>query len=174
MKPLLSERARNQRWRAIRPFLRGAILDIGCGWTTLPELFPTGTIYMGVDKSQEAVDYFTGRYPQHSFYLRDLDDGSLDLGDRKFDTVILAAVVEHLQDPEPVLRQARELLVESGLLVVTTPSPLGESVHGIGSRLGLFYQESVVVFITRSIYETPSVICANPRTILQKYYQSMI
>ena len=34
--------------------------------------------------------------------------------------------------------------MESGLLVVTTPSPLGESVHGIGSRLGLFYQESVV------------------------------
>jgi hypothetical protein len=43
-----------------------------------------------------------------------------------------------------VLWEVRTLLASDGLLIVTTPSPLGNLVHQIGSRIGLFYPESVV------------------------------
>jgi 2-polyprenyl-3-methyl-5-hydroxy-6-metoxy-1,4-benzoquinol methylase len=144
MKPLLSGYAKDQRRRAISSFLRGDVLDVGCGWTSLPDILTQGQSYVGIDANPRAVDACSQRYRQCTFYLRNLDVEPLGLGDLRFDTVVMAAVLEHLRYPERVLREARTLIRSGGLLAVTTPSPLGELTHRIGSRLGLFYPESSV------------------------------
>jgi 2-polyprenyl-3-methyl-5-hydroxy-6-metoxy-1,4-benzoquinol methylase len=144
MKPLLSDYARRARLKAILPFVRGDVLDLGCGWMHLPDYLATHQAYVGVDVSPAAVKYNTQCYPGHTFYQCDLDTEPLNLKGRRFHSVTMVAVLEHLHSPEGILRQVHSALTPDGLLLITTPSPLGDGVHRVGSRLGLFYSESRV------------------------------
>lgn len=144
MPPLLSGFATQARLRAVLPYLRGALLDLGCGFTRLPPLLPASVSYTGVDGWDEALAYVRQKYPQFSFYKRDLDQEELQLGEKRFDTILMTAVLEHLHNPEHVLSQARGYLAPGGRLVMTTPSPFGDWLHQAGSRLALFYSEEFV------------------------------
>lgn len=44
----------------------------------------------------------------------------LDLPKQSFDVITMFEVIEHLQDPTPVLREARELLKPNGIMVIGT------------------------------------------------------
>lgn len=144
MPPLLSSYATQARLRAVLPYLRGAVLDLGCGYTRMPPLLPPGISYTGVDGWDEALAYDRQHYPQYDFIKRDLDHDALDLGEARFDTILMTAVLEHLHHPDHVIGEARRCLAPGGRLVMTTPSPFGDWVHQAGSRLGLFYSEEFV------------------------------
>jgi len=144
MTPLLSGYAQRERMQVVQPFIRGDVLDIGCGATSVPEQLSATQSYVGIDKDQVFVDYCAGRYPNRIFYQRDLDAEDIALDDQTFDTVIMTAVIEHLQYPERVLRQIHPLLSSEGLLLLTTPTRFGDLVHQVGGRLGLFCSESWV------------------------------
>ena len=144
MKPLLTRHVRKQRRRVILPLVRGDVLDIGCGRAGWIDVLADDQFYVGVDIDQKALDSCSKRHPRRTFYRRNLDVEPLELGDHRFDTVIMAAVIEHLRSPEHVLCEVRSLLKPGGLFLVTTPSPFGDMVHKIGSRLGLFRAESDV------------------------------
>lgn len=144
MKPILSVMASNRRWKAILPYLHGSVLDIGCGWTTIPNLLAAGQLYVGVDGNPTMIDYGQKKYPQHQFYVRNFDSQPLALSETCFDTVILSAVIEHLQHPERILREIRQVLAPDGRLLITTPTPWGDLLHHVGSKLRLFYSESVL------------------------------
>ncbi len=132
------------RQRAVLPYLHGALLDLGCGFTRMPLVLAAGQAYVGVDGWDEALAYNRQRYPQYSFHKRDLDQEALALGEQRFDTILMTAVLEHLHNPEHVLGEARRCLAPGGRLVMTTPSPFGDWVHQAGSRMGLFYSEEFV------------------------------
>ena len=129
-------------------YISGNVLDIGCGCTTLPDQLTSEQTYVGIERNQAILDFSSNNYPQHEFYLRDVDIERLGLGDRRFDTVVMSAIIEHLQSPERVLGEVRSLLTLDGLLLITTPSPFGDRVHRIGSRIGLFYNEAVAEHVT--------------------------
>lgn len=44
---------------------------------------------------------------------------------RKFNTIVAAEIIEHVEDPYEFLRTLRALLVDDGILILTTPNPLG-------------------------------------------------
>lgn len=144
MKPLLSGYARRRRLHAILPFVRGDVLDLGCGWLHLPDHLTEQQGYVGVDVMPAALEYNAQRYPGYSYYLCDLDTEPLSLGDRHFEVVTMVALLEHLHSPERILSQIPSLLEPEGLLLITTPSPLGDWVHRLGSRIRLFYPEAHV------------------------------
>lgn len=144
MPPLLSGYATRARLRAVLPYLKGAVLDLGCGFTRLPPLLPAGLTYTGVDGWDEALAYDRQQYPQWPFLKRDLDREALALGEARFDTVLMTAVLEHLHHPEHALSEVRRYLAAGGWLVMTTPSPFGDWLHQVGSRFGLFYSEEFV------------------------------
>lgn len=143
MEPLLSRFVRQQRINAILPYLRGDILDLGFGWARLAEHLQEGQTYTGVDHHPQALEIAWRDFPQHTFLRRDLESDALDLGERRFDTVVMTAVIEHLRDPENVLRQIPDYLAQDGVFIVTTPSPGGDFIHRFGAKLFLFYQEAV-------------------------------
>jgi SAM-dependent methyltransferase len=144
MKPLLSGYAVEQRWRMVFPYVRGRVLDIGCGFTRLPDRLLPNQPYVGVDVVAEAIRLSQQRYPQHTFYQRDMGREPLELGDRSFDTILMMAVLEHLHRADETLRDVRHYLAPGGTLLLTTPSPWGDWAHRIGSRIRLFYPEHVV------------------------------
>jgi SAM-dependent methyltransferase len=54
----------------------------------------------------------------------------------QFDHVVMLAVLEHLREPESVLREAYRILAPGGSLILTWPSalvdPLLKVLHGLG------------------------------------------
>jgi 2-polyprenyl-3-methyl-5-hydroxy-6-metoxy-1,4-benzoquinol methylase len=147
MPPLLSKTATQSRIQHAQPYLQGRILDLGCGFSFVPEILAAGQAYTGVDGLERALVWDRNRYPQHTFLLRDLDRELLGLGESHFDTIIILAVLEHLHRPEPLLLQARQALDAGGRLVLTTPTPFGDIAHRIGGRINLFYTEQIVAHV---------------------------
>lgn len=134
---VLSGFLREQRWRAARPYLRGAVLDLGCSDGWLAARLPAEQAYLGVERSPDTIAWLEAHYPGRRFLRRDLDRDDLALTER-FDTIVLLAILEHLRDPDRVLRQLAGCLRPAGRVVLTTPTPPGDRVHQIGARLGLF------------------------------------
>jgi SAM-dependent methyltransferase len=136
-KGLLTEFLTQQRFKAVSAYLRGDILDIGCGYGRIVPHLPAGSTYVGVDSGSEILPYLRRTYPSLEFYQLDLDEDTMQLG-RQFDTILMLAVVEHLSQPRKVVCQALEHLKPDGRLLITTPSPIGDRIHHFGARLGLF------------------------------------
>ncbi len=155
MEPLLSVYTTNKRWQMVSPYVRGQVLDVGCGFTRLPDRLTPGQRYVGIDIVPEAIQVSRGRYPQHTFHECDLDRALIPLDSQRFDTVLMMAVLEHLNFPYKTLRDVRQYLAPDGYLLVTTPSPLGDWVHRVGSRMKLFYPEHVVQHV--KIYDRRAV-----------------
>lgn len=157
MPPLLSESARRARWRAIRPFLTGSVLDLGCGFTDFPDLLTPEQTYTGADAWPEALAWSAERYPAHNFVACDLNTEALALPEASFDTVVMIAVLEHLHRPLNALTQARRMLKPAAHFILTTPSHLGDLAHKIGGRIGLFYTEEQVQHV--QIFSRRMLVC---------------
>ena len=129
------------RFLAALPYLRGDVLDLGCNTgQILPWLKPVQR-YVGVDGNARVAAWWQNKHPEVEFYLRNLDGDALGL-DRRFDTVLMLAVLEHLSRPENILGQIRQLLKPEGRLVITTPSAMGDRIHHLGAAFGIFSREA--------------------------------
>ena len=103
------------------------VLEIGCGdGALLGRLSEAGKTVIGVDSDETALELaqsmFRRRGVRGEFY-RELKA----VPPRRFDAVILAEVIEHLDDPESMIGESVKRLAEgSGRLVLTTPIRLLE------------------------------------------------
>lgn len=142
MAAILTSFLQRRRLAIVAPYLRGDVLDLGCGDAMLLSRLKAGQTYVGVDGRAPLVSRLRECYPAHQFYQRDLDRQPLELPGR-FDTIVLLAVVEHLSRPDWVFAQAAEHLHPGGRLLMTTPSPFGNWVHQVGAHIGLFSLEAM-------------------------------
>jgi 2-polyprenyl-3-methyl-5-hydroxy-6-metoxy-1,4-benzoquinol methylase len=131
---VLSPWLRRQRFQVCRAFLKGKVLDFGCGSGALAAHLPSDQ-YVGVDHDGESLALARRRYPGHRF-VRDVPL------DETFDTIALLAVIEHLSDPGSRLTRFASLLNPGGNLVLTTPHPRGHFVHEVAARLGIASREA--------------------------------
>lgn len=141
MPHLLTPFIRKQRLKTAAPYFRGEVLDVGCGFAHASEFLLPGQVYVGIEGSDSFVQWLEQHRGRYQFFKRDLDREHLNL-ERQFDTILLLAVIEHLENPAFLLRQIPEHLKPSGRLVITTPSPVGDIIHRTGARLGLFSQHA--------------------------------
>ncbi|MGE4296690.1 MAG: class I SAM-dependent methyltransferase [Desulfovibrionaceae bacterium] len=130
----LSPWLRARRINAVRPHLRGRVLDVGCGTGLLSECAPREG-YLGVDHDAASLAAARREHPHAAFAPGLPENGS-------FDTIALLAVIEHIPDPAAFLRRLTGLLAPGGRMVLTTPHPAFEIIHTIGGRLGLFSREA--------------------------------
>lgn len=116
--PTVSDSYERRRQRLIAAHARGRILDLGHAQLINPYLDRTQVT--GVDLLEPV---------QPSGYREDLVGSVMELdqvvGDRRFDTVIAAELIEHLERPYDFLRSVRQVVADDGCLVLTTPNPLG-------------------------------------------------
>ena len=147
---MLTNYLRRARAKRVAPFIRGDVLDLGCGShgiaNVLDHFGPRITSYCGVEMSDEAVTLLRSNYHDYrnaSFLACDLDSGRLDIG-RTFDCILMVALIEHLFNQKHVMSQVAALLKPEGIVVITTPTPIGNDVvHRIGSAIGLFAKAAV-------------------------------
>jgi len=130
---LLSPYLREKRIRAVTPWLKGRILDFGCGVGVLAALVDAEK-YLGVERDVFALQQARKQFSKHRF-VTDLTEVS-----EKFDTVVALAVIEHLSEPAPFLFSLAEFLEDSrpSNIVLTTPHPSVDWIHGLGAKIGIF------------------------------------
>jgi 2-polyprenyl-3-methyl-5-hydroxy-6-metoxy-1,4-benzoquinol methylase len=119
-----------QRVRAVVTYLRGSVLDHGCGVYSLASRVAPEN-YLGVDIDEAALAVARSRHPSHRFATAVPQDA-------EYDTVASLAVIEHVADPTAYLRHLSRFLARGGQIVLTTPHPRMEGVYGLGAKLRLF------------------------------------
>jgi 2-polyprenyl-3-methyl-5-hydroxy-6-metoxy-1,4-benzoquinol methylase len=124
------------RWRISRvlPYLSGNVLDFGCGRGNLADFVPSSR-YLGVDFDDESLQIARSSHPQQRF---DRCIGTKCI----FDSIALLAVIEHIERPLELLDDFDSVLKEGGSILLTTPHPRSDRIHGFGAHLGLFSKEA--------------------------------
>ena len=98
------------------------VLDLGCGPGRLAELLAgRGCTVVGIDVDPDALEAAANWCEQ--VVLADIDEAAArpETGE-PFDAVCLLDVLEHLRQPEEVLRWAAKLLRPDGVIVVSLPN----------------------------------------------------
>lgn len=110
----------------------GRVLDLGCGPGVLAAaLAAEGAEVLGADLDAEAVDVARSRGVDAMVVdLRDEDWVEKVAGRGPFDVLVLADVLEHLVEPERVLRTVRDraLLADGGFVLVSIPNATHEAL----------------------------------------------
>lgn len=130
---LLSPFLRARRIRAVKRHIRGRILDAGCGAGFLADFIDPEN-YVGVDPDPESLEEARRNHPYHSFH------DSLPSPDRRFDSIVALAVIEHFPDPRQFLMELAARLDpgKGSRIILTTPHPRFEKAYKIGAALGVF------------------------------------
>jgi 2-polyprenyl-3-methyl-5-hydroxy-6-metoxy-1,4-benzoquinol methylase len=114
---------KRDRLRATARLCRGRVIELGCGEGHLTRaIADRGLDVVGVDHSERKIRTARRLYPDLSFRISDIRRlGGLDA---IFDTVVLAEVLEHVDEPagDDFLAGAWELLRPGGRLVVSVPN----------------------------------------------------
>lgn len=101
------------------------VLDAGCGdgyGTAL--LAEVAREAVGVDRAAEVIAVARQRYQRPNLHYRAIELENLAALGERFEVVCHFQVIEHLPDPLPFLRAAKEILEPGGVLVITTPNRL--------------------------------------------------
>jgi len=114
-------------------YLAGTVLDVGFGSGQLA-LKVRPSDYYGYEVDPAAPARARAAFPQHSF------SNALPEG-RVFDRVVSLAVIEHTPDPAAFLSTCARFLATDGSIVITTPNPKLEWVHGLVAATGLLSRE---------------------------------
>ena len=93
-----------------------AVADIGCGDKPYQSFFPDAACYFGIDLPAERS---ANKLEKCADVYADLR--RLPVADESFDVVLCTQVLEHIAEPERVLREAQRILRPGGLAVVTVP-----------------------------------------------------
>lgn len=130
---LLSPYLRRKRIEAVGPWLKGRVLDFGCGTGWLADLVGDEK-YLGVERDETSLRLARTKYPKHHFA------SVLPEGKEKFDTVVALAVIEHVREPAQLLSSLADALEDSdrSRLVITTPHPAVDWIHNLGAKIGIF------------------------------------
>lgn len=129
---ILSPFLRRRRIRNSMSFLVGKVLDVGCGSGALAGYVPPSD-YVGIEPDETSRRIACTLHPDHVFHAELPNEG-------EFDTVALLAVIEHVDDPAEFLKRLANLTrkTNESRIVVTTPHPLGRTIHEFGAKIGLF------------------------------------
>lgn len=124
-----------RRLEIAKPFIFGPILDIGCGPATTYN-FVKPRIYVGIERNGEFIKKLKDKFPLAKFYSRDLEKDKFNL-DKKFDTILLLAVIEHIKNPDILFKELKRHLNKRGKIIITTPTPFGNFIHTLLSVIGV-------------------------------------
>jgi 2-polyprenyl-3-methyl-5-hydroxy-6-metoxy-1,4-benzoquinol methylase len=131
---LLSPWLRRKRFAKVMPHMIGKVLDFGCGIGEFSK-HCNPKRYLGFDVDKASLETARRKHPEFTF--------SEEIrATEKFDTIVLLAVLEHLKEPESILKELGRKLEPKGRIILTTPCSIARFFHTIGAHLGLFSRDA--------------------------------
>lgn len=130
---------------------KGRVLDVGCGTGgflhQLNQRFPGTYEVHGTDVAGPALDHAESlgiAIKRGSFLDEAFEPGS-------FDAVTFWAVLEHLGDPKPFLKEAARVLRSGGVCIALVPNIRSLAVRLIGTRYRYILQQHVNYFSRQTL-----------------------
>lgn len=134
------------------------ILDIGCLDGTysiiLGKHLYANEVH-GVDISEANVINARGKGCEALVF--DLDSGTLPFSDASFDFIHVGDIIEHLYNPDNLLREIRRLLTIKGICIVTTPN-----LAALANRIALLFGYQPFPVGTSLEHDTGKLFISNP------------
>lgn len=112
-------------------YLSGKVLDIGCGIGDFLAYYKNS---VGIDINPHVVEYCQN-LGYNAFFVK---DDIFPFNNAVFNGAILDNVIEHLNDPKPLLIEANRVLAKDGIFIVGVPGTHGYTTD---STHKLFYDE---------------------------------
>jgi SAM-dependent methyltransferase len=121
------------RFRAAYPYIRNnsRVCDLGCGLEAAFLEYAADRIAFGACVDDQLDEKVGGRWQRVRADLR----SPLPFPAGHFDHVVMLAVLEHLTEPEGVLREARRVLAPGGSLIMTWPASVVDPILGMLRKL---------------------------------------
>lgn len=112
-----------KRYTFALPWCRGLeVLDLGCGvGYGTAHLADTARRVVGGDLDPDSIDYARRRYGGENVEFVELDATALPFEGSTFDTVCSFETIEHVDDPDLLVREAARVIRPTGTLLVSTP-----------------------------------------------------
>jgi 2-polyprenyl-3-methyl-5-hydroxy-6-metoxy-1,4-benzoquinol methylase len=130
-----------------------SILDVGCGDGRFTSMYLDGFIQVaGLDPEQKYLKIAIEANNGIAYHLGFGETFSLD---KKFDTIALTQLLEHVDDPIAVLKNCKEHLAEEGRIIVQVPNS-----NSIARRLGVLMG---LIPSTNHISERERNVCGHQR-----------
>lgn len=117
-----------------------SVLDIGCGYGEKLKkfIYPICSEITGID-SEHGVSYCKEKHNFGKWYVDNLDNPRLNLFE-KFDLVISADVIEHLENPDILIDQIKKYSKKNSLILLSTierNSLCGKSILDLRGTLAM-------------------------------------
>lgn len=143
--PRIARRARLEQTFRQLPRKQGLdVLEVGCG-AGYGAAYLEGhySSYLGVDYAAELIDYANefNKRPGVEFEVRDVETM---VGGKQFDVIFMIGVLHHLDKPQDVLRQLRDLLKPGGWMVANEPqrgNPIIGAARAVRKKIDPAYSE---------------------------------
>ncbi|HUT35629.1 MAG TPA: methyltransferase domain-containing protein [Planctomycetota bacterium] len=117
--PIRSKAYDRKRQRLIAGYAIGPdVLDLGYAQSPNVGLRAFRTVGLDLERSRQPSGYAEE-------IVGDAMDLAASLGQRKFNTIVAAELLEHLEAPYAFLRGLHPFLADGGRLILSTPNPLG-------------------------------------------------
>lgn len=163
---ILSPFLQNLRIREVKKHLAGQILDIGCGNGALAH-FCEPKNYLGFDICAEVIGIAKETHPSYKFTTK------FPMG-KRFNTIVLLAVIEHINKPFFFLNTIGNLLENNGKIIITTPHPGFGCIHTLGSKIQIFSSEANEEHQELINLEKMAVFIENSNLRIVKYHRFML
>jgi 2-polyprenyl-3-methyl-5-hydroxy-6-metoxy-1,4-benzoquinol methylase len=101
----------------------GSILDAGFGNGSLSLRLSKGNYnIIGIDLSQEFIDYASEKIQSPKIKLKKGDITNLDFKNNTFDGIVCSEVLEHIEEEEEAIKEFYRTLKEDGKLFISVPA----------------------------------------------------
>lgn len=144
--------AERLRFAVTAPLCKGEVLEIGCANGDLSShIAMHATNVYGVDIDPIAIEL--ARLKCYQYGLTNVqfqlgDGGNVNLPSKQFDTVVLAEVLEHVPDPEKIVKEAVRLCKPKGTILVSVPRGYMIPDH---DHINLYTKESLLSFLQKTV-----------------------
>ena len=142
----------NRRYLYLKQFFKGnSCLELGIaegtGVSYLLDAFDEVTV---VDGSQKAIASIKKQFPTPKLNAVNAYFEKMKLGEKKFDTIIMAHILEHVDDPVGILVKIQSYMHKDSVVIIDVPN--GNSLHRqIGVKMGLLKEKTDLNSADRSI-----------------------
>ncbi len=103
------------------------------------------------------------------FIVEDIGDNEIKLKLPPFDTIVMAALLEHLRCPAIALQNIRRMMQSDAKLILTTPTPLGGKLHWLGCQVGLAHREAAEEHVRFYDYRALQLLFETAGFLIERY-----
>ena len=127
-----------------KKYAKGQLIDIGCGRMPYRRVLePLVDSYIGVDHPKISKLYKSGVKPEVL-----ADAKKLPFDNNYFDTALLIQVLEHVDSPEEVIKEATRVLKPNGVMIISIP--FFYPLHDMPYDWGRYTSSALKSFLARA------------------------